>query len=76
MHINELLREKEAIVAEGTANARLLNTFKLASEIAERKIKELEIQKSIAVEERTTQKSYYQRRIKKICTDYTEYIKE
>jgi hypothetical protein len=39
MHINELIREKEAIVAESSAMKALLNGFKLGSEMAERKIR-------------------------------------
>lgn len=49
MQVNELLREKEGIIAESDGMKRLLNTFKVASEVAERKIKELEIRESVAV---------------------------
>lgn len=66
MHINELVREKEAIVAESTAMKALLNGFKLGSEMAERKIRQLEAKESIAVEERERQKVFYKNRIKRI----------
>jgi len=39
MHINELIREKEAIVAESSAMKAMLNDFKIGSEIAERRIR-------------------------------------
>lgn len=44
------MKEKEGIIAEGDGLKKLLSTFKVASEAAERKIKELEIMKSIAEE--------------------------
>ena len=66
MHINELIREKEAIVAESSAMKALLNGFKLGSEMAERKIRRLEAKESIAVEERERQKVFYKNRIKRI----------
>jgi hypothetical protein len=66
MHINELIREKEAIVAESSAMKALLNGFKLGSEMAERKIRQLEAKESIAVEERERQKVFYKNRIKRI----------
>ena len=66
MHINELVREKEAIVAESSAMKALLNGFKLGSEMAERKIRQLEAKESIAVEERERQKVFYKNRIKRI----------
>jgi hypothetical protein len=74
MQINEIVNEKLGILAEGDALKQLLAEFKVASEAAERKIKELEIQKSIAQEELTTQKIYYQGRIKRICSDYIEHV--
>ena len=66
MHINELIREKEAILAESSAMKALLNGFKLGSEMAERKIRQLEAKESIAVEERERQKVFYKNRIKRI----------
>ena len=72
MHVNEMLREKEAILAESDGMKRLLNTFKVAGEVAERKIKELTIKESIAVEERNTQREYFKKRIRKISGDYIE----
>ena len=52
MKINELLKEKEAIEAESEGMKRLLDGFKLGSEMAERKIQQLEAKEKIAVEER------------------------
>ena len=52
MKINELLKEKEAIVAESEGMKRLLDGFKVGSEMAERKIQQLEAKEKIAVEER------------------------
>jgi hypothetical protein len=53
MKINELLREKDAILLEAASLQRLLNGFKIGSEMAERKIKQLESRVSIAEEERS-----------------------
>lgn len=49
MKINELVREKEAIICESESMKRLLNGFKIGSEMAERKIKQLESKEFIAV---------------------------
>jgi hypothetical protein len=50
MKVNELLREKEAILNEATSLKGMLNSFKAGSEIAERKIKHLEGRVTIAEE--------------------------
>jgi hypothetical protein len=76
MQINELVNEKDGIIAEGDSLQRLLAEFKVASEGAERRIKELEIQKSIAEEELSTQKLYYAGKIKRICSDYVVHIEK
>ena len=76
MKINELLKEKEAIVAESEGMKRLLDGFKLGSEMAERKIQQLEAKEKIAVEEREKQKDYFKGRIKKISQDYIEHYKQ
>jgi hypothetical protein len=76
MHINELVREKEAIVAESAGMKALLNGFKLGSEMAERRIRQLEAKESIAVEERERQKIFYKNRIKRISQDYIEHYKQ
>lgn len=54
----------------------LLNGFKLGSEMAERKIRQLEAKESIAVEERERQKVFYKNRIKRISQDYIEHYKK
>jgi hypothetical protein len=43
MQINEIVNEKQGILAEGDSLKQLLAEFKVASEASERKIKELEI---------------------------------
>jgi len=39
MRINELIREKEGIIAESSSMKVMLNDFKIGSEIAERRIR-------------------------------------
>ena len=51
MKVNELLREKEAILNEAASLKGMLNSFKAGSEIAERKIKHLEGRVTIAEEQ-------------------------
>ena len=75
MHINELIREKEAIVAESSAMKAMLNDFKIGSEIAERRIRQLEAKEAIAVEEREKNKVFFKNKIKRISQDYIEHYK-
>jgi len=48
MKVNELLRDKEAMLNEAATLNGMLNAFKAGSEIAERKIRMLENQVGIA----------------------------
>lgn len=75
MKINELLREKDAILNEAASLQSLLNTFKIGSEIAERKIKQLESKVTISEEEQKNNKTFLKKRIARISQDYIDYVK-
>jgi len=66
MQINELIREKEAIIAESSSLNAMLNDFKIASEISQRRIRQLEAKEAIAVEEREKNKVFFMNKIKRI----------
>lgn len=76
MQINELIREKEAIIAESSSLNAMLNDFKIASEISQRRIRQLEAKEAIAVEEREKNKVFFMNKIKRISQDYIEEFKK
>lgn len=74
MKVSLLATEKEGIQAEMEAMRRLMQTFKAAAEIAERKIQEYSLRESIAVRERDDIKVTLEKKIVKLSKQYVDFI--